>query len=194
MTKGIKHKDIGEDLSRTEFEADDSHELESGTSFPGSPVEKDRFYRTDLHKWYIYNGTEWRDLVGIEYESLSDNIVYNNSPVGKIITADYYQKSKETLLGSFMTITPAQIRTEYTHAHGGACTKYSRVYKNGSPIGTEHSTSVGGAQTYTEDLAFDEDDLYQIYVHNNDSSTEVWAMNQKVLGSVESGITDNDPT
>ena len=62
MTKGIKHKDIGGELTRTEFEADDSHELDSGTSFPGSPVEKDRFYRTDEHKWYIYNGSAWKLL------------------------------------------------------------------------------------------------------------------------------------
>jgi hypothetical protein len=33
----------------------------SGTSFPASPVEKQLFYRTDLHKLYIYNGTGWVD-------------------------------------------------------------------------------------------------------------------------------------
>ncbi|GAG29916.1 unnamed protein product, partial [marine sediment metagenome] len=42
----------------------DSHELASGTEFPAEPSEKDRFYRTDEHKWYIHNGTAWKDMGG----------------------------------------------------------------------------------------------------------------------------------
>lgn len=63
---GIKHKDIGQVLTEAEWEALDSHELESGDSFPGTPSEKDRYYRNDLHQWYIHNGTEWKPLGGTD--------------------------------------------------------------------------------------------------------------------------------
>lgn len=33
--------------------------LASGTSFPGSPATNDRFYRTDLHVQFFYDGTRW---------------------------------------------------------------------------------------------------------------------------------------
>ncbi len=61
--KGLLHKDIGPECARAEWEADDSHELSDGTSFPGAPTEKDFFYRTDEHKWYFYNGTDWINTV-----------------------------------------------------------------------------------------------------------------------------------
>jgi len=59
---GIKHIDVGTELTKVEFEDEASHELVNGTSFPGSPVEKQLFYRTDEHKWYIHNGTAWVSL------------------------------------------------------------------------------------------------------------------------------------
>lgn len=33
--------------------------LGSGTSFPGSPAEGDRFWRTDQNKLYVYDGSGW---------------------------------------------------------------------------------------------------------------------------------------
>jgi len=59
---GIKHADVGEALVRVEWEADNIHDLVGGTSFPGSPTETDFFYRTDEHRWYYYNGTDWIEL------------------------------------------------------------------------------------------------------------------------------------
>jgi hypothetical protein len=56
---GLKHIDVGPELTKTEWESEESHELIHGTSFPSSPVERQLFYRDDEHKWYIYNGTEW---------------------------------------------------------------------------------------------------------------------------------------
>jgi len=59
MGKGIKHTPVGSQLTQAEFEDEASHYLASGTSFPASPSEGDLFYRTDQHKWYIFNGTTW---------------------------------------------------------------------------------------------------------------------------------------
>jgi hypothetical protein len=61
---GLKHIDVGSELTKTEWESEESHELVHGTSFPSSPVERQLFYRDDEHKWYIYNGSEWVWLGG----------------------------------------------------------------------------------------------------------------------------------
>lgn len=34
-----------------------------GTTFPPNPVERELFYRDDLHIWYIYDGTAWVSLL-----------------------------------------------------------------------------------------------------------------------------------
>src|SRR3972149_547592 len=61
---GLKHIDVGPELTKTEWESEDSHEVVHGTSFPSSPVERQLFYRDDEHKWYIYNGSGWVWLGG----------------------------------------------------------------------------------------------------------------------------------
>jgi len=61
---GLKHIDVGPELTKTEWESEESHELIHGSSFPGSPVERQLFYRDDEHKWYIYDGTGWVWLGG----------------------------------------------------------------------------------------------------------------------------------
>lgn len=60
---GIKHIDVGPELTKVEFEDPNLHEVTEGAgAFPGGPAETDLFYRSDEHKWYIYNGTDWIDL------------------------------------------------------------------------------------------------------------------------------------
>lgn len=61
---GLKHIDVGPELTKTEWENEESHELIHGTSFPASPAERQLFYRDDEHKWHIYNGSEWVWLGG----------------------------------------------------------------------------------------------------------------------------------
>ena len=61
---GLKHIDVGTELTKTEWESEDSHEVVHGTSFPSSPVERQLFYRDDEHRWYVYDGTEWVWLGG----------------------------------------------------------------------------------------------------------------------------------
>jgi len=61
---GLRHIDVGAELTKTEWESEESHELIHGTSFPASPAERQLFYRDDEHKWYIYNGSAWVWLGG----------------------------------------------------------------------------------------------------------------------------------
>jgi len=131
MTKGIKHKDIGPELTRAEFEVDDSHELEEGTSFPGSPTEKDRFYRTDLHKWYIYNGTTWKDL-GVEIitktVTIGDNILHANDSEKINAGITSYTQTKSTKLWG-LTGTTLRIAYQFK-ATGTDHWGWSKIYKN----------------------------------------------------------------
>ena len=68
---GIKHKFVSlkaDDADSTLVRPsnwNDDHSIDGGTSFPGSPAEKDLYYRTDLHKWYIYSGTAWVELTAV---------------------------------------------------------------------------------------------------------------------------------
>jgi hypothetical protein len=59
---GLKHADVGDELSKAEWLSEESHELVHGTSFPASPVERQLFYRDDEHKCYVYNGSNWVEL------------------------------------------------------------------------------------------------------------------------------------
>jgi hypothetical protein len=61
---GIVHVVTGVPVLLSQYESQAHHALSSGTSFPASPVEKQLFYRTDLHKLYYYNGTTWVDMAG----------------------------------------------------------------------------------------------------------------------------------
>ena len=61
---GLTHIDVGPELTRTEWESEDTHALINGAAFPGAPVERQLFYRNDLHEWYIYDGTAWVNLQG----------------------------------------------------------------------------------------------------------------------------------
>jgi len=77
LTKGITHVTVGSQLTQAEFEQEGSHALSSGTSFPGSPSEGDLFYRTDLHRWYIYDGTSWKAM-GVIKGSWPSAVVINS--------------------------------------------------------------------------------------------------------------------
>jgi len=61
MSSGIEHRDVGNELSKTEW-LSGAHYFASGIAFPSSPNEGDVFYRTDEHILYIYNGTDWKPL------------------------------------------------------------------------------------------------------------------------------------
>ena len=69
--EGIYHPSVGRFLSKVEYEANASHDIPSGTSFPVSPSERDWFYRTDLNMFYYYNGTDWV-TTGLRFEEYAE--------------------------------------------------------------------------------------------------------------------------
>jgi len=71
MSAGLRHIDVGPELTRSEWEGADTHELAHGNSFPVGPVERQLFYRDDLHAWFIYHGSAWVSLQAPVFVPLS---------------------------------------------------------------------------------------------------------------------------
>jgi len=86
-TKGIRHLDIGTELTRVEWEAETSHYLASGTGYPSTPAEMDLFYRTDEHKWYCYTGSGWTELTAGGYSG--GNLIPSVANTSTVGSADY---------------------------------------------------------------------------------------------------------
>jgi len=79
---GITHSKVSaiedgddEDLIRP-VDWNAAHVIASGTSFPTdpAPAEKDLFYRTDEHKFYIYNGSAWVELTITGHKDLTTGV------------------------------------------------------------------------------------------------------------------------
>lgn len=92
---GLKHIDVGAELTKTEWESEDSHEVVHGNSFPGSPVERQLFYRDDEHKWYVYDGSTWVWLGGggggghdRQHSIISTADHTSSATPGKVLKAD----------------------------------------------------------------------------------------------------------
>jgi hypothetical protein len=83
---GIAHADVGDELSKAEWLDEENHELVHGNSFPGSPTERQLFYRDDEHKWYIYNGSSWKEVTaeaGARFLALTDTPSSYSGQAGK---------------------------------------------------------------------------------------------------------------
>ena len=52
--KGIKHIDVGDELTKAEWTAEATHTLEQGTDLPAAPNDYDLFLKTDDNHLYIY--------------------------------------------------------------------------------------------------------------------------------------------
>lgn len=84
-----------------------------------------------------------------------------------LTTDTTYTKVKEIVIGKTGTYTTS---FDFQDSNGTG-TAYARVYKNGSAVGTERSTSASSYSTYTENLSFQKGDLYQLYYKSDGSST-----------------------
>lgn len=61
MSRGIEHRDVGDELTKQEW-LEGAHYFRSGTAFPSDAQEGDLFYRIDQHVLYIFDGTSWKPL------------------------------------------------------------------------------------------------------------------------------------
>ena len=74
-----------------------AHVIASGTSFPESPAEKDLFYRTDTHRFYVYDGTAWNELTIDAHAALTATHGVSGAIVGTSDTQTLTNKQMTTI-------------------------------------------------------------------------------------------------
>lgn len=133
MTKGVYHADPGTQLTSSEYIIDGSHTLAQGSSFPGSPTEADLYYRTDLHEWYVYNGTAWAKLnnqtspVTADGASLgSTALEWNNLYIGTGRTY-YYSDQAESIRSDGGQLILTADDTDVLYVDSGGTTIYPQL-------------------------------------------------------------------
>ena len=103
--------------------------LGSGTSFPGSPAEGDRFYRTDEDKLYVYDGSAW------EYIPAGDDSITEAEIADKAIGYDQlgYRFVLQSCSNALLNLSGSSDR-----CYGGTFnrgTAGNRAYIAGAPSG-----------------------------------------------------------
>lgn len=129
--KGIYHIDTGTKLEKAEMEGEELHQIASGTSFPGTATEGDLFYRTDLHEWFQYNGSDW---VSLTKKIVKQVIVLWDSSTPLSTGADKHPVPFE----AWATLTIKEVRLKVKTAPTGAAIIVD-VNKNGTTIFTEQA-------------------------------------------------------
>jgi len=56
--KGIKHKTVGDELDKVEWESEETHEIANGDTLPETGSDGDIFFKTDEHRLYIWKEEE----------------------------------------------------------------------------------------------------------------------------------------
>ena len=52
--KGIKHKSVGNELDKTEWESEEGHELANGNKLPETGEKGDLFFKNNESRLYIW--------------------------------------------------------------------------------------------------------------------------------------------
>jgi hypothetical protein len=104
--------------------------MAQGASFPGSPTETDMYYRTDLHEWYIYNGTAWSKLNNETSPATADgaslgsaSLEWNNVYIGTGRTY-YYSDQAESIRSDGGQLILTADNTDVMYVAGGGVTLY----------------------------------------------------------------------
>lgn len=101
------------------------------------------------------------------YYWIAGDTLYNSNDTQVNTTSDTYVKVKETQVPRGGTY-----RVKFRMWRGSGGTAYATIYKNGVAYGTERSTSAASpGVTFSEDLAFEPDDLIQIYFRRSATYT-----------------------
>ncbi len=106
------------------------------------------------------------------YSAGDDVIISNDAASTSSSTASSYTKHKEIRLSDLVKATPT-FRIKFTLATENInSTAYGKIYKNGSPVGTERSTTSTSGVTYSEDIVFAAGDLVQVYAYASQAITD----------------------
>lgn len=127
---------------------------------------------TTLHKHDIAESIE-----GVEI--LASDLLIVSADTERNTTSDSYVKIKEIVSPMVGTY-----RIKFDLKSNGAGTADGRIYKNGSPFGTEQGESGTSYVTYSEDLDFAKGDLMQLYLKSSLSGQIKFAENFRIYGTL----------
>ena len=117
----------------------------------------------------------------------------NSNNTQKTTTSTSYVKLKEVKLGAVPSgLTSIRISFDL---NGNGGTVYAQIYRNGTAIGTERSTTSVTPVTFTEDFTtttWAKNDLIQLYAHVVTSGT-VYVLNFRFYYGVMIPTTNQDP-
>lgn len=134
--------------------------LEGGVSIASIAALVNGGSADDLHTHPQYVTAEQGEYISPEdLTSLTEgDILFGSAPTEREVTSTYYTEIKK-----IQTKRAGTFKIKFYMTSDGETVK-GRIYKNGSPVGTERIISGVGAETYTETLSgFAVDDLIQLY-------------------------------
>lgn len=124
-----------------------------------------------------------------------DSVLYDNVKTAGPSTSISYVKIKETQISTLNLIT-GTVRTKFGMVSGYSGNYvYGQIWKNGVPVGVEHSLNSTTMAYFTDDISVSEGDLIQLYVHTSSSSYAVSvanslsiSINLNILGTFVSNL------
>ena len=190
--------------SRLARSINDAGGMRMGTSFPVSPApaDGDFFYRSDQDIVYLYDGATWDAQSGITNYAAGDYLIAGPGQ----FKSNYIPNSSYEKIDEFYVPRSGTLRIKFWLKSQAGVTAYGRIYRNGSAVGTERSTTSTTLTEYSEDLAsWAAGDLVQLYtkvgtggnplsvgamrIYENVPVTEV-PMSTKVIVYWGSGVPD----
>ena len=129
--------------------------------FVGGSTGDDPGSLTTIHLDNVHvNGYDDGSIVQrkLGYEPGSEIIASNDTVASTNLAS--YTKVKETVAARFGTLT---IYHEFRKDTGAVANAYTKIYVNGSAVGSENSTTSTAFQAVSEDIEVEVDDLVQIY-------------------------------
>ena len=155
----------------------DSGAVKQGTSYPGSPIIGQLFYRTDTDIVYIYDGAAWDDVGQPSDGSITEVKLW--SVVAGDILLIYADTEETDNNGSYTKVKEIRIARAGTYRVkfdikndlGGGHVSYGKIYKNGVAHGTEQSDNTTTYATKSEDLVFEAGDAIQLYTYETGTGT-----------------------
>jgi len=151
----------------------DNGGIKSGTSFPGSPVDYQFFYRTDLSTLYHYD-SGWNAIASLP-DYASGNYVDASAPSEVSNNDTSYAKAKELT----PVVRAGTIKVAFDLKRDGN-TCYGKIYKNGSPVGTERSNTSSSYVEYTEDITVAVGDVISIYCKISDGGSNYFVKDLEI--------------
>lgn len=162
----------------------------TATDYPAGSL----YFATDTSVLYQQQGGSWVSIVAaaVTLEPAASDVLKNSNDTERTTNSTSYIKLKEIKVNEAFD---GVMRIKFDIHDGAGFAVYGRIYKNGSPIGTEQTTQSGTYVTKSEDftVALVADDLLQIYSKSANSGNYALIRNFRLYYSYKlASVNGND--